>query len=78
MKFTALIRETTTRIIRVVVTADSKGQAKRLLNGMAVHPVGRYKEGIVSSRHIIAAPVYESIEPLTIDAIARIQKELRS
>lgn len=63
MKFTALIREVVTRDIRVIVTADSKGQAKRLLTSMAAHD--RYKEGFVTSREVDASPLIESIESLT-------------
>jgi hypothetical protein len=73
MKFTALIREIVTRDIRVIVTADSKGQAKRLLANIAAHPT-RYKEGIVASRTKDVSPVLESIEPLTVDTIARIHR----
>lgn len=63
MKFTALIREVVTRDIRVIVTADSKGQAKRQLTSMAAHD--RYKEGFVTDRDVSASPLIESIEPLT-------------
>jgi len=62
MKFTALIREVVTRDIRVVITADSKGQAKRLLTNIAAH---KHKEGIVASRKVDVSPVLDSIEPLT-------------
>lgn len=64
MKFTALIREVVTRDIRVIVTADSKGQAKRLLTSRAAHPF-HHKEGIVASRVVSVTPLIESIEPLT-------------
>lgn len=66
MKFTALIRETITRDIRVVINADSKGQAKRILTSMAAHD--KYKEGIVTSRKVDTSPLLDSIEPLTPDS----------
>lgn len=75
MKFTALVREVTTRDIRVVITADSKGQAKRLLIGIADHPT-RYKQGIVAHREKEVFARIESIEQLTPESIARIQKEM--
>lgn len=77
MKFTALIREVVTRDIRVIITAESKGQAKRLATNIAADR-HRYKEGLVASRQVDVAPVLESIEPLTHDVIARVQKEMRS
>lgn len=66
MKFTALIREVVTRDIRVIVNAESKGQAKRLLTSMAAH--NHYKEGFVTDREVDASPLIESIEPLTPDS----------
>lgn len=63
MKFTALIREIVTRDIRVIVNADSKGQAKRILTGIAAHD--KYRDGFVASRVVDVTPRIDTIEPLT-------------
>lgn len=75
MRFTALIREVRTRDIRVVFSADSKGQAKRLATNIAGSD--RYKQGIVASEQIEVSPLLNSIEQITHESNLRIQKEMR-
>ena len=76
MKYTALVREIVTRDVRIVFTAQSKGQARRLLMTIAAHP-HRHKQGIVSARTEEATPLPGTIEPLTAESAHRIQRELR-
>lgn len=76
MKFTALIREVRTRDIRVVFSADSKGQAKRIAITIAGKG-DRYKQGIVASEQIEVSPLLSSIEQITHESNQRIQKEMR-
>ena len=76
MKYTALIREVVTRDIRIIYTAGSKGEARRVVVQIAAHGT-RYKNGIVASRKVDVSPVLDSIEPMTPELNERIQKELR-
>lgn len=76
MKFTALIREVTTRDIRIIFEANSGGEARRVATSIAASPT-RYKNGIVASRTVTVSPVLDSIEHLTLESNIRIQKEMR-
>jgi Cft2 family RNA processing exonuclease len=76
MKYTAVIREMVCRDIRVVIDADSKGQAKRIASLMATH-TSRYKNGLVADTKTEATVLLDTIEELTPETNDRIQKELR-
>ena len=76
MKYTALVREVVTREIRVVVHADSKGSAKRVLTLMC--GTHSHCNGIVAKKDIVVSPLLDSIEPITPEVIDRVQKELRA
>ncbi len=77
MKYTALIREVVTRDIRVILDADSKGQAKRIATSIAAHG-DKHRNGILAYRRVDVNLVLDSIEPLTRETNDRIQKELRA
>jgi hypothetical protein len=76
MKYTAVIREVVYRDIRVILEAESKGQAKRVASLMSTHE-NRYKNGLVVATKSDAMLLLDTIEPLTPETNDRIQKELR-
>jgi hypothetical protein len=75
MKFTALIREIATRDIRVIIEADSKGQALRKATQMSGNPL-QYRNGIIARQRFDVTPLATSVEPIT--STAAYNKLLRS